>query len=203
MRASSCLFVRPRRPVAASDELAAGALLRTSSACARAPRAVGPRSPSFVRGAELFNAGYYWEAHEVWEGLWHADGPPGSDGGRGQGPDQARRGRRQGARRASARRAHPLPPRRRVVCQTAAQGRRHQLGLDLELWANRASEIAENPPRDPGPPVRRLCRSLHSGSSSTSRKTPGNRDGRRNVTSAADREACASRRRTAPTRRRR
>ena len=28
----------------------------------------------FLRGVELFNAGYYWEAHEVWEGLWHADG---------------------------------------------------------------------------------------------------------------------------------
>jgi predicted metal-dependent hydrolase len=22
----------------------------------------------------LFNAGYYWEAHEAWEGLWHAHG---------------------------------------------------------------------------------------------------------------------------------
>jgi predicted metal-dependent hydrolase len=23
---------------------------------------------------DLFNHGYYWEAHEVWEGLWHACG---------------------------------------------------------------------------------------------------------------------------------
>ena len=32
------------------------------------------RSPAYRRGIALFNAGYYWEAHEVWEGLWHAHG---------------------------------------------------------------------------------------------------------------------------------
>ena len=31
-------------------------------------------SPRFLRGVSLFNAGYYWEVHEVWEGLWHAYG---------------------------------------------------------------------------------------------------------------------------------
>lgn len=30
------------------------------------------RSSEYRRGVNLFNAGYYWEAHEVWEGLWHA-----------------------------------------------------------------------------------------------------------------------------------
>ncbi|MEE2960348.1 MAG: DUF309 domain-containing protein [Myxococcota bacterium] len=24
----------------------------------------------YLRGIELFNAGYYWEAHEAWEGIW-------------------------------------------------------------------------------------------------------------------------------------
>ncbi|HLN28094.1 MAG TPA: DUF309 domain-containing protein [Gemmataceae bacterium] len=28
----------------------------------------------FLRGVDLFNYGYYWEAHEVWEGLWNACG---------------------------------------------------------------------------------------------------------------------------------
>ena len=28
-------------------------------------------------GRLLFNAGYYWEAHEAWEGLWHAHGRQG------------------------------------------------------------------------------------------------------------------------------
>lgn len=30
--------------------------------------------PQFHFGVDLFNHGYYWEAHEVWEGLWHACG---------------------------------------------------------------------------------------------------------------------------------
>jgi hypothetical protein len=29
-------------------------------------------SRAYLRGIDLFNAGYYWEAHETWEGLWHA-----------------------------------------------------------------------------------------------------------------------------------
>lgn len=36
-------------------------------------------SPDFRYGVDLFHAGYYWEAHEVWESLWHAvghEGPP-------------------------------------------------------------------------------------------------------------------------------
>src|SRR5688500_6277324 len=27
---------------------------------------------SYLYGIDLFNHGYYWEAHEEWEGLWHA-----------------------------------------------------------------------------------------------------------------------------------
>jgi hypothetical protein len=27
-------------------------------------------SDAFVWGQDLFNHGYYWEAHEAWEGLW-------------------------------------------------------------------------------------------------------------------------------------
>jgi len=29
-------------------------------------------SEEYLYGIDLFNFGYYWEAHEVWEGLWHA-----------------------------------------------------------------------------------------------------------------------------------
>ena len=29
---------------------------------------------TFLRGIDLFNHGFYWEAHEAWEGLWHACG---------------------------------------------------------------------------------------------------------------------------------
>jgi uncharacterized protein len=33
-----------------------------------------PSSPTFLRGIELFDAGYCWEAHEAWESMWHAAG---------------------------------------------------------------------------------------------------------------------------------
>ena len=31
-------------------------------------------SRAYLYGMDLFNHGYYWEAHEVWEGLWRAAG---------------------------------------------------------------------------------------------------------------------------------
>ena len=34
-------------------------------------------SEAYLRGVQLFETGYYWEAHEVWEGLWHAHGRSG------------------------------------------------------------------------------------------------------------------------------
>ncbi|MFO0910218.1 MAG: DUF309 domain-containing protein [Isosphaeraceae bacterium] len=30
--------------------------------------------PAYLEGFRLFNAGYYWEAHEVWEVQWNAEG---------------------------------------------------------------------------------------------------------------------------------
>jgi TDG/mug DNA glycosylase family protein len=35
-------------------------------------------SRTYLHGLDLFNAGFYWEAHEIWEGLWYGadrDGP--------------------------------------------------------------------------------------------------------------------------------
>jgi uncharacterized protein len=34
-------------------------------------------SRAYLYGVDLFNRGYYWEAHEVWEGLWRAAGRTG------------------------------------------------------------------------------------------------------------------------------
>lgn len=31
----------------------------------------------YLRGIDLFNCGYYWEAHESWEHVWHACGRQG------------------------------------------------------------------------------------------------------------------------------
>ena len=36
--------------------------------------------PEYLHGLELFNHGYYWEAHEAWEGVWHAVGREGEIG---------------------------------------------------------------------------------------------------------------------------
>jgi hypothetical protein len=33
-----------------------------------------PECRPYLRGLDLFNHGFYWEAHEAWEGLWHAAG---------------------------------------------------------------------------------------------------------------------------------
>jgi hypothetical protein len=46
---------------------------------AAGPEVAGPpdplawrETPAFLWGVDLFNAGYYWEAHEAWEDLWRA-----------------------------------------------------------------------------------------------------------------------------------
>lgn len=37
------------------------------------------QSNEYLWGCELFNHGFYWEAHEVWEELWHRLGRTGPD----------------------------------------------------------------------------------------------------------------------------
>ena len=104
----------------------------------------------FLHGIRLFNAGYYWEAHEIWEDLWHVEGR--------QGPTaeilkgliklaaagvKVREGRENGVRTHCRRAAESF-------ATAARQGGPIQLGLDLEHWVTRARLLAENPPRDPG-----------------------------------------------------
>ena len=38
---------------------------------------LGACSPLYLRGIDLFNHGFYWEAHESWEALWVAFGRQG------------------------------------------------------------------------------------------------------------------------------
>jgi hypothetical protein len=46
------------------------------TAAEAAPEALPPErwreSPEYLFGVDLYNEGYLWEAHEAWEGLWHA-----------------------------------------------------------------------------------------------------------------------------------
>ena len=106
----------------------------------------------FRRGVELFDAGYYWEAHEAWEALWHAAGRRGATADVLRGLIKLAaagikvRERREGGVRTHGRRAAECFARAR------RQGGVHQLGLDLDVWIERALAIAEGPPTDPGPP---------------------------------------------------
>lgn len=59
---------------------------RLRRADATQPAAARPELPSpdqwqscegYLRGIDLWNHGYYWEAHEEWETLWHAAGRQG------------------------------------------------------------------------------------------------------------------------------
>jgi hypothetical protein len=100
----------------------------------------------------LFNAGYYWEAHEAWESLWHAHAR------RGPIADVLRaliklaaagvkvREGRPGGVRTHASRAAALFERARQEAGAC------QLGIDLDEWIERAASIAVNPPVDPAPP---------------------------------------------------
>jgi hypothetical protein len=36
--------------------------------------AVLAANPHWLHAIDLFNTGYYWEAHEAWEGFWHVFG---------------------------------------------------------------------------------------------------------------------------------
>lgn len=47
---------------------------RHESACAQIDPANWRACEQFVWGIDLFNAGYYWEAHEAWEAVWIAAG---------------------------------------------------------------------------------------------------------------------------------
>src|SRR6185312_8486599 len=109
-------------------------------------------SAPFRRAVQLFDAGYYWEAHEAWEGLWHAAGRRGATADILRGLIKlAAAGIKVRERREAGVRTHA---RRAAECFASARrlGESHQLGLDLDAWIERALGIAESPPSDPGPP---------------------------------------------------
>jgi hypothetical protein len=109
-------------------------------------------SPAFLSALDLFNHGYYWEAHELWEALWHACGRAGGTADLLKGlirlaaaGVKAREGRVAGVRR-HARRAGEL-----FETVSRAAGNRAVLGLDLKRLIAAVNEIAADPPVDPDP----------------------------------------------------
>jgi predicted metal-dependent hydrolase len=102
--------------------------------------------PAYLRGVALFNDGYYWEAHEAWEPIWHAH--------RRHGPTadviraliklaaagvKVREGQPRGVSTHATRAAALLE-------STAAEVGPFHLGLDLERLAAIARRLAERPP---------------------------------------------------------
>jgi hypothetical protein len=106
----------------------------------------------------LFNAGYYWEAHECWEALWHAHGRHGATADLLKGLIKlAAAGVKVRQRQRHGVVTHA---RRAAACFAAAQaaGGRFQLGLDLEESIRQAATTAAVPPDDPAPPGARVSR---------------------------------------------
>ena len=102
----------------------------------------------YLYGLDLFNHGYYWEAHEVWEGLWHASGRAGLPGNFIKGliklaaaGVKAREGRAEGVR-THARRAAELF--RQVAGQLPPEQACY-FGLSLPRLISLATDVARGP----------------------------------------------------------
>jgi hypothetical protein len=109
-------------------------------------------STDYLRGVELFNGGYYWESHEVWESLWHAHGRRGPTADLLKGliklaaaGVKVREGQPSGVTTHARRAAALMEAIRAEVGET-------WLGLRLSDWADIAQGVADHPPHDPGEP---------------------------------------------------
>lgn len=116
-------------------------------------------SRTYLHALDLFNHGYYWEAHEAWEALWHAAGRRGvvADFLKGliklaAAGVKVREGRADGVRR-HARRAIELFG--QVQADPYTAGGPNCCGLPLDALIQCAMQIASEPPvaRDHTAPV--------------------------------------------------
>jgi hypothetical protein len=104
------------------------------------------------RGIRLFNAGYYWEAHEAWETLWHAEGRKGAIADLLRGLIKLAaagvkvRERQPHGIVTHAKRAADMFEASRIA------GGDFQLGLDLPTLIDHARMLVTQPPVDPTPP---------------------------------------------------
>jgi hypothetical protein len=102
----------------------------------------------YLYGIDLFNHGFYWEAHEAWEGLWVACGRHGPTAtylqaliGLAAAGLKARSGSARGMR-ANANKAVCLF--RSVATHVGPPGTRY-MGLDVRALADFASTISKSP----------------------------------------------------------
>lgn len=114
---------------------------------------------AYVRGLDLFNHGYYWEAHEAWESIWQACGRTGCLATFLEGliklaaaGVKVRQGRPHGVRRHSGRAEAHF----REVRDTLSPGSRRYMGLlldDLIAFARTVYDSAERLKGHPERPV--------------------------------------------------
>lgn len=114
-------------------------------------------TPAFLWGVDLFNAGYYWEAHEAWEELWRAAADDQTAALLHGLIKLAAAGVKAGVAnpRGTARHARAASE---LFAPLAAQGHTHLFGLDprplkraAEAWAARAEAgLAAAPTLRPG-----------------------------------------------------
>jgi len=100
----------------------------------------------YLRGVDLFNHGYYWEAHEEWEALWHAAGRDTANADffkalikLAAAALKAREGRPAGVRRHAAAAAELFKEIRPLLC---GAGEAH-MGLRLSQLRDWAEEVAQ------------------------------------------------------------
>jgi uncharacterized protein len=132
----------------------------------RVPPAADPsrwwESADYLFGVDLFNAGYYWEAHEAWEGLWHACGRGGVAGDFLKGLIQTAAAGvkvRQGVPRGVASLAAGAAGYFRAVLAALGREDARYFGLDVAGLVRFAEGLASQPPPEPtrpAPPVERV-----------------------------------------------
>jgi len=106
-------------------------------------------SSVYLWGITLFNAGYYWEAHEAWESLWHAHGRRGPTADVLKGLIKlAATGVKIRERQPHGVRIHGSRASTLFEAVASEHGTR-LLGLDLMELARQAARIANEPPEDP------------------------------------------------------
>jgi hypothetical protein len=108
----------------------------------------------YLYGLDLFNHGYYWEAHEIWERIWHAAGRTGPVGSFIKGliklaaaGVKSREGRPAGVR-SHARRAAELFSR---VANQLRSEQSSYFGLSLPRLIELANDAAREPPTSRAP----------------------------------------------------
>lgn len=73
-------YIPGKGPHPRHDREIHGFALAHDSPCSAITADAWRESPEYLYGIDLFNHGYYWEAHEAWEMLWHAVGRTGALG---------------------------------------------------------------------------------------------------------------------------